>query len=151
ALVGHRVGQRVRLDEVHDAQLAVLRVALERDDRVDVLRLVLGEARRGGRDLAVGGQRRAVTAGQVVDDDFEQHRGAAGAGLGDRVVQLRLQAQVGAVAGDGADVVHPDRGLVGGDLGFLGVAAVSGGLGLYLGDVVRVEVRVGAGERVGHV
>ena len=46
ALVGDGVGQRVRLDEVHDPQVAVLGVALDRHDRVDVLRLVLGQAGR---------------------------------------------------------------------------------------------------------
>src|SRR6185437_1152009 len=73
ALVGDRVGQRVGLDEVDDLQLAVLGVALESDDRVDVLRLVLRQSSVGGRDLAVGGQCRAVTAGQVVDDDLDHH------------------------------------------------------------------------------
>src|SRR6185437_14061138 len=43
ALVGDGVGQRVRLDEVHDPQVAVGRGALDRHDRIDVLRLVLGQ------------------------------------------------------------------------------------------------------------
>ncbi len=149
ALVGDGVGQRVRLDDRGDPQVAVGAAAEQRGDRVDVLRLVLGQAGRGGRDLAVGGERRAVTAGEVVDHDLEQYRGGAARGLCLGLVELRLETQVGAVAGDGADVVHPDGGLVAGDLrlGRTGGPAVRGGLGVDLGDVVRVQV--GRGPHVG--
>src|SRR5205085_6192642 len=102
ALVGHGVGQRVGLDDRYDADAAVLGVAQDRNDGVYVLRLVLGQTGRGSRNLSVGRQRRAVAPRQVVDDDLEDLWRAALL-LGQRVVQLRLQAPVRAVAGDRPD------------------------------------------------
>ena len=70
--VGDQVRQRVDLDDVDDAQAGVLRVGQDRGDRVDVLGLVAVDL--GGPELTVGGERRAVTAGQVVDDELDDSR-----------------------------------------------------------------------------
>ena len=55
----------------------------------------------GGRDLAVGRQRRAVTARQVVDHDLDQGRGGSGA-LSGRVGELLHQS--GATGGAAAAI-----------------------------------------------
>src|SRR3954447_26633420 len=137
--VGDQVRQRVDLDDVDDAQVLVLGVALDRGDRVDVLRLVPRQVVRP--ELTVGGQRGAVPAGQVVDDQLD----VAGA-LGDRGVQVGGEAHrpVGAGAGgagDRGDPVQPDGGRGVGD-------AAAAGLGVGLGLPLRVHVALDARVRV---
>src|SRR6185295_9256218 len=105
-----QVRQRVDLDDVDDAQDLVLGVALDRGDRVDVLRLVPRQVVRP--ELTVGGERGAVPAGQVVDHQLD----VAGA-LGERGVQVCGQAHRAVRAGAGGavdrgDPVQPDRGRV---------------------------------------
>src|SRR5690606_17580272 len=132
--VGDQVRQRVGLDDRDDAQVAVLRVVEDVRDRVDVLGLVAVEAVLRDAQLAVGGQGRAVTVRQVVDDDLDgQRRGAVGGVLPDGLVHVLAQAHGVLGAADGGDPVHPDGGRDVGD-------RVAAGLGRGLGRPVGVDV-----------
>src|SRR5690606_17598679 len=145
--VGDQVGQRVDLDDRHDAQVAVLLIGQDVGDHVDVLGLVPLQAVLRDAQLAVGGQRRAVPVGQVVDDDLDGQRPAAvGLVLLDGLVQVVAQAHVvvtGRAGLDRGDPVQPHGGRLVGD----GLAAR---LGPGLGRPVRVHVAVSALERVVH-
>jgi hypothetical protein len=132
-----RLGQRVDLDDGDDPQVRVRRVGEDRGDRVDVLGLVPRQVVRP--ELAVGGQRRAVAAGQVVDDELDHERLAAG--LLDRGVEVVSQAHAAAGPVDGRDPVQPNASWLVGDPA---ATRLGGGLRGPLG----IHVDPGAGVRV---
>lgn len=79
--VGGQVGQRVGLDEQREGRVGVL--LEQRDDGVDVLRLVLADL--SDLQLTVGGLGIAVTARKIVDDETQD---VVAGGVRDRGLDL---------------------------------------------------------------
>lgn len=106
--VGVQVRQRVDLDDVDDPEVLIRRVTLDCRDRIDELGLVAGQLVRF--QFTVRGERSAVPAGQVVDDELDVVRP-----LAQRLVQVIPHAHrsVGLTvvsALDSGDPVDPDGG-----------------------------------------